>query len=71
MLEKIGIVLMCCCLPILAIGAMTLVITWMLGSSLIVIGQGIIAVSVVIGLIGIMFLCIDLGRHLLGKEGDK
>lgn len=71
MLEKIGIVLMCCCLPMLVIGAMTLVITWMLGSSLMVIGQGIIAVSVVIGLIGIMFLCLDLGRYLLGKEDDK
>lgn len=67
MLEKIGIVLMCCCLPILVIGAMTMVITWMLDSSLIIIGQGIIAVSVVIGLIGIMFLCIDLGIGLFVK----
>lgn len=67
MLEKIGIVLMCCCLPMLVIGAMTMVITWMLGSSLIVIGQGIIAVSVAIGLIGIMFLCIDLGIGLFMK----
>lgn len=71
MLEKIGIVLMCCCLPMLVIGAMILVITWMLGSSLMVIGQGIIAVSVVIGLIGIMFVCLDLGKYLLGKEDDK
>lgn len=70
MLEKIGIVLICCCLPMLVIGAMIMVITWMLGSSLMVIVQYIIAVSVVIGLIGIMFLCIDLGIDLLGKEGD-